>query len=183
MRTLLGTSADAPILALTRWMVAYPSHKYFSKYFDLLSEVLRICGRAAATTMFRCVYIPRALVDEIECTLAELPEPPTIGALQPIFAVLRWSRQTYAHPDEMSTAYFYGGESERLVGLIDSLIRLYPRISPHTWGWAYTRGRPQPSHIHAGRRGRALFFGSALRHGALPPRLADVFKGDAGEES
>lgn len=129
VRTLLGTSADAPILALTRWMVAYPSHKYFSKYFDLLSEVLRICGRAAATTMFRCVHIPRALVDEIECTLAELPEPPTIGALQPIFAVLRWSRQTYAHPDEMSTAYFYGGESERLVGLIDSLIRLYPRIS------------------------------------------------------
>lgn len=65
-RTLLGDDGNATMTTLCRWMATYSLHKHTYKFFDLLSQVSRICGRAAVTIMFRCTYLPRAFANELD---------------------------------------------------------------------------------------------------------------------
>ncbi|TRM62530.1 hypothetical protein BD626DRAFT_50565 [Schizophyllum amplum] len=121
-RTLLGTDADTTITALCRWMTVCPSHEHFK----LLYELARICGRPAVIPMFRCVHLPRLLMDELEKGLALLPR--RLEALPPMFATLRWFRTALAHPDGMSTAAFYGSECERGLRLVDRMLGIWPWV-------------------------------------------------------
>ncbi|KAL1677367.1 hypothetical protein EV122DRAFT_279157 [Schizophyllum commune] len=121
--TLLGDDEDTTVTVICRWMAAYPSHKHTYKFFDLLSQVSRICGRAAVTVMFRCTYLPQAFANELDHWLSLVSR--RTEALMPIFAVLRWWYSvTHSHGDGMTTAAFFGDEAERVLGIMEHMLRL-----------------------------------------------------------
>ncbi|KAI5832532.1 hypothetical protein K523DRAFT_370589 [Schizophyllum commune Tattone D] len=125
VRTLLGPDPDATMTALSRWTAAYQGPV---AHFELLAEVSRICGRAAAIVMLRCTHLPRALADVVERNLPMLEKGLTVNKLRYVMPCLRWWHLTFRYPDGMSTAYFCGDQGVRIVGLMDRLTRLWPRV-------------------------------------------------------
>ncbi|KAL1693280.1 hypothetical protein GGG16DRAFT_111262 [Schizophyllum commune] len=128
-RTLLGPDPDTTIVALCRWMAAYPSWWHFA----LLGELSRICGRPAAMVMFRCTQIPSSFVHVLESELDKLPENPTsanttLNMLRPILHTLHWWRLTSVHPDGMATAYFFAEECHRVLALINRCFILWGKL-------------------------------------------------------
>ncbi|KAL1744052.1 hypothetical protein HDZ31DRAFT_82977 [Schizophyllum fasciatum] len=125
--TLLGGNGDSVMTAICRWMAAFPLQKHGHKFFDLLYQVSRICGRAAVSIMFRCQQLPRSLADVLEHWLARLARD--YDALVPLFITLRWWRSTVTHTDGMTTASFFGDEAERVLGIMNHMLGLIPWLA------------------------------------------------------